>query len=544
MNPGERIGDYEVVSVLGSGGMGQVYKVRNLISERIEAMKVLLPNLETSPELAERFLREIKVQAALDHPHIAKLHTALRAGNRLVMIMEFVEGEGIDALLARGTLTLNDAIRYTQQVLDALAYAHARGVVHRDIKPTNIMVTASGAVKLMDFGIAKIQNDRRLTEAGHTMGSLFYMSPEQIRGGDPDPRSDIYALGVTLYEMVTRRRPFVGDSDYSIMAAHLQQTPQAPVEIVPGVPSGLSDVIVMALAREPQARFQSAEAMQAALASVSGPANPPAAGIVAPSPPPRSAVSSPPASAPAPVAASPAPPASRRGLYMTLGSLATLVVLALAAVEGPKYLRARAGGNPANGQTSPPAVVEAPPVPSGSPAPVQENPAPAPIATEAPVSQPGKSPPRVAQRPSSRPIAAQPPAGQQSAPPAQAPPVQQPTQPAESQKGLQSLPAPQKELQAPPAPHPEQAELNELRERYNELAIRAEAARGGLSSIQQQMARQGLGLRGDIKDAELRMNTQLNSAANSLSASDVEGTRRQLQYAETAISTIEKFLGR
>jgi len=537
MNPGERIGDYEIVAVLGSGGMGQVYKVRNLISERIEAMKVLLPNLETSPELAERFLREIKVQAALDHPHIAKLHTALRAGNRLVMIMEFVEGEGIDALLARGTLTLNEAIRYTQQVLEALAYAHGRGVVHRDIKPTNIMVTASGDVKLMDFGIAKIKNDRRLTEAGHTMGSLFYMSPEQIRGGDPDPRSDIYALGVTLYEMVTRRRPFVGDSDYSIMAAHLQQTPQAPVEIVPGVPSGLSDVIVMALAREPQARFQSAEAMHAALASVSGPANPPATGIVTPSLP-RSAVLSPPASAT--VAAPPAPPASRRGLYMTLGSLATLVVLALAAVEGPKYLRARAGGNPANSQTSPPAVVEAPPIPSAPPASGQENPAPAPISTEAPVSQPDTSPPAISQKPSSRPAARQPAArqpasGQQSAPPAQPLPVQQPqTQPAE----------PQKELQAPPAPHPEQAELNELRERYNDLSIRAEAARGGLGSIQQQMARQGLGLRGDIKDAELRMNTQLNAAANALGAGDVEGTRRQLQYAQTAITTIERFLGR
>jgi serine/threonine protein kinase len=539
MNPGEHIGDYEIVSVLGSGGMGQVYKVRNLISERIEAMKVLLPNLETSPELAERFLREIKVQAALDHPHIAKLHTALRAGNRLVMIMEFVEGEGIDVLLSRGTLTLNDAIRYTQQVLEALAYAHARGVVHRDIKPTNIMVTASGAVKLMDFGIAKIKNDRRLTEAGHTMGSLFYMSPEQIRGGDPDPRSDIYALGVTLYEMVTRRRPFVGDSDYSIMAAHLQQTPQAPVGIVPGVPPGLSDVIVMALAREPQARFQSAEAMQAALASVVGPAIPaPAAAAIVTPPLPRSAVVSPPVSAP--VAASSAPSASRRGLYMTLGSLATLVVLALAAVEGPKYLRARAGGNAVNSQTPPPAVVQAPQTPSPSPSSTQESPAATPIPTEAPVSQPsrsepGRPQPGTSKKPISRPNAGQPAAGQQSAPPSQALPVQQPqTQP----------PVPQKEVQSPPAPHPEQAELNELRERYNELGIRAEAARGGLSSIQQQMASQGLGLRGDIKDAELRMNVQLNAASNSLGAGDVEGTRRQLQYAETAIRTIEKFLGR
>src|SRR5256885_1143198 len=160
MNIGERIGDYEIVEILGAGGMGEVYKVRNVISNRIEAMKVLLPNLGGDPGLAGRFLREIQVQATLDHPNIARLHTA-------------------------------------------------------------------------------------------------HMSPEQIRGAQPDPRSDLYSLGITLYEMVTGRRPFEGTSDYSIMAAHLQQAPIAPIEVVPGVPQEMNDIILMAIAKDPAQRFQS-----------------------------------------------------------------------------------------------------------------------------------------------------------------------------------------------------------------------------------------------------------------------------------------------
>ena len=266
MNIGERIGDYEIVAILGAGGMGQVYKVRNVLSDRVEAMKVLLPNLEGDPDLADRFLREIKVQAALDHPHIAKLHTAMRAGNQLVMVMEFVEGSSLAQRLEAGPMPAAAVVSTVAQVLDALAYAHARGVIHRDIKPANIML-AGGAAKLMDFGIARMKADRQITQTGSTVGSLYYMSPEQINGRAPDPRSDLYSLGITMYEMVTGRRPFLGDSDYSIMSAHLQQTPPAPIEIIPGVPAILNDVILMAIEKDPAARFQSAEAFGAALGS-------------------------------------------------------------------------------------------------------------------------------------------------------------------------------------------------------------------------------------------------------------------------------------
>jgi len=179
LNVGDVVGDYQVVGVLGAGGMGQVYQVRNTISDRVEAMKILLPNLESDPELMDRFLREIKVQASLDHPNIAALHTAQRVGNQLLMFMEYVEGEPLESVLKRGPVPVAQGVDYISQVAAALAYAHARGVIHRDIKPANMMLMPDGTVKLMDFGIAKAAADRRLTQTGRTVGSLYYMSPSR-----------------------------------------------------------------------------------------------------------------------------------------------------------------------------------------------------------------------------------------------------------------------------------------------------------------------------------------------------------------------------
>src|ERR1017187_7352879 len=207
---GGTVGDYEIVGVLGKGGMGKVYRVRNLLSDRIEAMKVALPDLSADPGLADRFLREIRVHASLEHPNIAALHAALRVDNLVLMVMELVEGVSLEERLRQGALDLESSIRYVDQVLSALDLAHSRGIIHRDIKPANIIVTPEGNVKLTDFGIARSAADASLTQSGIALGSLYYMSPEQVQAQPSDPRSDIYSLGVTFYEMVTGNRPIDG----------------------------------------------------------------------------------------------------------------------------------------------------------------------------------------------------------------------------------------------------------------------------------------------------------------------------------------------
>ncbi|HUK19505.1 MAG TPA: serine/threonine-protein kinase, partial [Bryobacteraceae bacterium] len=253
---GDVLGDYRVEGVLGKGGMGKVFRVRNQITGREEAMKMVLPDLDENAELAGRFLREIRVHASLDHPNIAALYSAVRVDNRLVMMMELVEGVSLEQKLRDGPLDADSATTIAGQVLDALEYAHARGVIHRDIKPANILVTREGRAKLTDFGIARAAGDHRLTHTGFALGSLPYMSPEQVRSETVDARSDIYSLGIALYELVTGRRPIQGDSEYALMSAQLQQVPAPPEQIVASIPRAFSNAIMKALAKDPAERWQ------------------------------------------------------------------------------------------------------------------------------------------------------------------------------------------------------------------------------------------------------------------------------------------------
>ena len=262
---GSTVGDYQVMELIGRGGMGKIFKVRNMLSDRFEAMKVLLTDTGETPDLAERFLREIKVVASLEHPNIASLRTALRFEDQILMIMELVEGTTLDAKLREGKLGVRPSIDYMCQTLAALGYAHQRGVIHRDVKPANILITPSGLVKLTDFGIASKVGDARLTATGMALGSLYYMSPEQVSAAPVDARSDIYSVGLTLYEAVTGKRPFDGSSFYAIMKAQLEQKPIPPVELSPEIPTVLSRVIEKAIEKAPENRYQTADEFRAAL---------------------------------------------------------------------------------------------------------------------------------------------------------------------------------------------------------------------------------------------------------------------------------------
>jgi serine/threonine-protein kinase len=266
---GQRVGDYEVVRVLGTGGLGEVYEVRHAISQRAEAMKVLLPDQRAADQMGERFRREIQMLGALSHPNIASLHNAFYFDGQLIMIMELVSGETLRSKSIRTLLSIPQVLRYARQILSALEYAHQRNVVHRDIKPSNIMITEEDEVKLLDFGIAITDRSAELTAPGFLVGSISYMSPEQISGDKATTRSDIYAVGVTLYEVLTGRLPVVGSSNFAIMRSHLTEQPVAPVELNPRLPAVLSNAVLKALEKKPEDRFTSAKEFLMALNALS-----------------------------------------------------------------------------------------------------------------------------------------------------------------------------------------------------------------------------------------------------------------------------------
>jgi serine/threonine-protein kinase len=273
IEPGQKIGEYEVVAKLGAGGLGVVYEVRHLISERREAMKILLPDQSGTPEMVERFRREVQTLATLNHINIAALHTAFYHEDQLAMIMELIHGETLRDRQLRGAIPLPEVLDILVQTLRALTYAHQLGVVHRDIKPSNIMISESGIVKLLDFGIALQGQTTGLTRAGYLLGSLSYMSPEQVNGEKATSRSDLYSVGVTLYELLTGRLPITGSNNYEIMMGHMQQVPVPPHQIAPVLPAQLSLAVMRSLEKDPARRFSTAqEFLDALQASADEPA--------------------------------------------------------------------------------------------------------------------------------------------------------------------------------------------------------------------------------------------------------------------------------
>jgi len=514
---GTRVGDYEILAMLGAGGMGQVYSARNIISGRTEAMKVLLPDFAAEPDLAARFTAEIRTLAGLDHPNIAQLRTAFQFENRLVMMMEFVEGVTIEKRASEAPIPVNEVINYSMQVLSALSYAHSKGVTHRDIKPANIMLTTHGLVKLMDFGIAKSTNDLQLTRPGTTMGSVYYMSPEQVRGGTVDARSDIYSFGVTLYEMLTGRRPFQAETAYSVLNAQLTEAPAPPMQINPALSPELNNIVLRAMVKSPDGRFQSADEFRTALKNLQElKSQATASRVIAPTVPAQPAQIT-----PAVAVAS----KGHRSLWIGLGAATAIIAMIAAATLLPRMLATHADPKapapvtetgtapPSTGGTSGPAVQ-----PLANPSPPAPNPLNSATPGGAPTNQPSTG------------------SGPSAAPGLTPGPG----------SAVAKAPKPKPALQPEngPPPGPSKQEIGQARERMIQLDAEADSIRSGVHQIRSSQQAQGLDLRGDVLASLNRMNSYLNEADRSLSQNDVQGAQDEMDRAEKEISNLKTFLGR
>ena len=268
--PGARLGVYEILDLVGEGGMGQVYRARDTRLDRVVALKVLPEAVAADAERRERFDREARAVAALNHPHICQLHDVGDAGDTRFLVMEYLEGETLQARLLRGPVPIAELLRHAIALADALDHAHRRGLVHRDVKPANIMLTASG-VKLLDFGLSRLQpktdlpaletmtHDRApLTAGGAVLGTYPYMSPEQLTGKEADARADIFACGAVLYEMATGERAFAGTTAATVIGAILHTDPPPVSTRQSLVPPALDRIVGRCLAKEPDNRWQTA----------------------------------------------------------------------------------------------------------------------------------------------------------------------------------------------------------------------------------------------------------------------------------------------
>ena len=285
---GAVVGGYQIIDKLGEGGMGVVYKALDLSLGRVVALKAVTSDLAHHPELEHRFRAEARAQASLNQLNLATIHAFLVENGCAWMVMEFVDGETVASMIQRrGPIPWKEAVPMFRQALMGLGHAHRAGIVHRDIKPGNLMVNREGIVKVMDFGIAKVLGERGVTGTKAHLGTAAYMAPEQVRNAGVDARTDIYALGVTLYEMLCGHVPFEDGSDFDVMTAHVNTAPPPPTRFYPHIPPAIEEAVLRALAKNPQDRFQTTEEFGVALEKVGESARPFA--LPAPPPEPQSA---------------------------------------------------------------------------------------------------------------------------------------------------------------------------------------------------------------------------------------------------------------
>ena len=420
----EKLGKFEIKRVLGNGAMGEVYLGVDPSIGREVAIKTILPSAAQGGEAKERFAREARAAGVLNHPNLVTIYEFGEDQGVLYIAMEFVKGHDLDELLQEQSLTRSEALEILAQVCDGLGFAHRQHIVHRDIKPTNVRVQRDGKrllAKVMDFGVAKISNSD-MTATGMVMGTVSYMAPEYIRTGKPDPRSDLFAVGVMLYECLSGRKPFAGDTTPTVLYKIVNEAPD-PIETekLQGISPAIRSVMDRALCKDPEARFQSAEDLAKALRAAKDPSwmgqveeattllqasapTAPAPALSAPSAPTLQTPMAPPAAAPRPRPVAPASSGGRRAPWLGLGAL-VLVAAGGASwwfLRGSRPAVAAATGEPKAEAQEGPSAGSSPTVgrPTGvAPTPAQ---APAPKAVAPPVSVQAPAP-QAGTRPEPRP---------------------------------------------------------------------------------------------------------------------------------------------
>lgn len=255
-------GRYEILQLIGVGGMANVYKARDVIDGRLVAVKILREEYASNEEFVRRFKNESKAIAALNHPNIVKVYDVSFSEKMQSIVMEYIDGITLkDYIDQQKIIRWKEAVHFTVQILRALQHAHDKGIVHRDIKPQNIMLLQDGTIKVMDFGIARFARSQMATITDKAIGSVHYISPEQARGEQTDEKTDLYSVGVMLFEMLTGQLPFTADSAVSVAIQQIQSKPKRPRELNPSIPEGLEQITIKAMQKDPAKRYQSAAEM-------------------------------------------------------------------------------------------------------------------------------------------------------------------------------------------------------------------------------------------------------------------------------------------